>query len=138
MTPKLTGSKHRSILDCSSLGSCASQLFHRVRSSSAMTSFQLSFFLHGSSRIFTVKIKGLTKPRRSYTDESTERIPLLVGGFGLTTISKPKVSEVTLHRTPRALSTRLRSKSKLFTGDACLDSGTDSTTCGEFNSHFVR
>ena len=47
-----------------------------------------------------------------------EKIPLLVVGLSLVAILKPNVPEVTCHLTPRALSTRVWSKSKSLTDAA--------------------
>ena len=66
-----------------------------------------------------------------------ERIPRVVGGLSLVAIVKPNVSEVTCYCTPRALSTRVWSKSKSLTDSARSDSGTDSMTLRLFDSHLV-
>ena len=60
---------------------------------------------------------GDTNPSGSYTEQIIDRIPLRVAGFSLFAILKLKVSVLTLHWTPRALSvsTAFCSKLRSFT-----------------------
>ena len=66
-----------------------------------------------------------------------DKIPLLVAGRSLITILNPNLSEEMFHCTPRALSTDQLLKSRFFTINALSNSGRDSMTFFELESHVV-
>ena len=76
----------------------------------------------------------------TYTGQIIDRIPLRVAGFSLFAILKLRVSVLTFHWTPRALSvsTAFWSKLRSFTDGDLSASGTELSTFFKLDIHLVR
>ena len=113
----------------------------RTRSSLQITSSQPRFSLHifCSSR-FAGKIIGAARPSGSYSEDTTDKMPLLVFTVTSRMVLKLKVSCSVSHCMPKARSIGnfSRSKLRLFTDGARSDSGTDAKTSRWLLNHFVR
>ena len=82
-------------------------------------------------------MNGAAKPSGSYTELTVDKIHRLVAGRSSMTTLSPDLSDDMFHCAPSALSTDQLLRSRFFTIEALSDSGKDSITFFELESHFA-
>ncbi len=106
VSPKWSGLKH---LFTQKFDSCSMSFCHMNHCCACFSGIfwsQPHLSLHSClRRSFAGRTQGATRPRGSYMEFTTERIPLLVVGLSRTFMANLNVSVSMHHRIPRALST---------------------------------